>query len=137
MENKDIRWKQRFENFSKVCILLSEINEYEFSTTPAIIREGFIQRFEITFDLAWKTINDYLRFLGHNIQPSPRPIIKEAFAVKVITDGQVFIDMLESRNEMSHRYDENTFNKVFMKIKNEFYPALEKLRVYLGECSIK
>ncbi|MDR0222050.1 MAG: nucleotidyltransferase substrate binding protein [Oscillospiraceae bacterium] len=131
MENKDIRWLQRFENFSKACRLLSEIGGYEFDQTPPIIREGFIQRFEITFDLAWKTINDYLRFLGHDVQPSPRPVIKEAFAAKIIANGEAFIDMLEARNEMSHKYDEETFNKVFKRIKNEFYPALEELRIYL------
>jgi nucleotidyltransferase substrate binding protein (TIGR01987 family) len=131
MENQDIRWRQRFENYSKACALLSEINDYELSGTLAIIREGFIQRFEITFDLAWKTVNDYLRYLGHDVQPSPRSVIKEAFAAKVIADGQAFIDMLEARNEMSHKYDENTFNKVFQRIKDEFYPPLEKLRAYL------
>ncbi|MDR1000545.1 MAG: nucleotidyltransferase substrate binding protein [Clostridiales bacterium] len=130
MENQDIRWRQRFENFSKSCALLSEINGYELGETLAIIREGFIQRFEITFDLAWKTANDYLRYLGHRVQPSPRSVIKEAFAVEVIEDGQAFIDMLEARNEMSHKYNENTFNKVFQQIKDEFYPALESLRVY-------
>jgi nucleotidyltransferase substrate binding protein (TIGR01987 family) len=135
MENHDIRWRQRFENFSKACALLSEIYDYELSETLAIIREGFIQRFEITFDLAWKTVNDYLRYLGHTVQPSPRSIIKEAFAAKVIADGQAFIDMLEARNEMSHRYDENTFNKVFQRIKDEFYPALKKLQAHLEGCS--
>ena len=131
MENKNIRWMQRFENFSKTCRLLSEIGGYELTETPAIIREGFIQRFKITFDLAWKTVNDYLRFLGHNAQSSPRPIIKEAFTAKVIENGQAFINMLEARNEMSHRYDEEMFNKMFKQIKDEFYPALEGLRVYL------
>ena len=131
MENKDIRWKQRFENFSKACKLLSEIGGYEFDKTPAIIREGFIQRFEVTFDLAWKTLNDYLRFLGHDVQPSPRPVIKEAFAAKVIVSGEVFIDMLESRNEISHKYDEDTINNIFKQIKNKYYPAFEELRVYL------
>lgn len=44
MENKDIRWMQRFENFSKACDLLSEINDCDPATTPAIVRESFIQR---------------------------------------------------------------------------------------------
>ena len=130
MENQDIRWKQRFENYSKACALLAEITNYELSDTPPIIREGFIQRFEITFDLAWKTTSDYLRYLGHDVQPSPRPVIKEAFAVQVITDGQAFIDMLEARNVLSHRYDEEFFDITFQKIKDRFLPALEKLRVY-------
>jgi nucleotidyltransferase substrate binding protein (TIGR01987 family) len=133
MENKDVRWVQRFDNFSKACALLSEINAYDPSDTPAIVCGGFIQRFEITFDLAWKTAKDYLENLGHSVQPSPRPIIKEAFSVGVISEGQTFIDMLESRNLLSHSYDEETFHSVFSKIKKDYYPAIEKLRAYLED----
>jgi nucleotidyltransferase substrate binding protein (TIGR01987 family) len=126
-----VRWIQRFENFSRACLLLSEISSYQPEDTPAIIREGFIQRFEITFDLAWKTVKDFLEYEGINVQPTPRVVIKEAFAANIFSDGQSFIEMLEARNLMSHRYDEETFNTVFLQIKNSFFPALEKLRVFL------
>lgn len=131
MENKDIRWLQRFENFSKACALLSEINSYDNHKLPTIVRDGFIRCFRITFDLAWKTAKDFMEFEGLHIQPTPRTVIKEAFAAGLITDGQAFIDMLEARNLMSHRYDEETFNTIFLKIKQDFYPALEKFRVNL------
>lgn len=131
MENKDIRWLQRFENFSKACALLSEINSYDNHKLPTIVRDGFIRHFRITFDLAWKTAKDFMEFEGLHIQPTPRTVIKEAFAAGLITDGQAFIDMLEARNLMSHRYDEETFNTIFLKIKQDFYPALEKFRVNL------
>ncbi|MDR0931802.1 MAG: nucleotidyltransferase substrate binding protein [Victivallales bacterium] len=134
MISQDVRWEQRFENFSRACILLSEIKDYAPQDTPAIIREGFIQRFEVTFELSWKTLRDYLEYLGHDVQPSPRPVIKEAFAAKIIANGQIFINMLEARNEMSHRYDEETFSKVFLAIKSEYSPALEELRIYLESC---
>ena len=131
MENQDIRWQQRFNSFSKSCALLSDINHYDPENTIAIIREGFIHRFETTFELAWKTLNDYLDYLGHNVQPSPRPVIKEAFAADLIKDGQVFIEMLDDRNLISHRYDEETFNRIFLRIKREFEPALQILREFL------
>jgi len=76
MNSQDIRWEQRFNNFSRACALLSEINDYELESTLPIIREGFIQRFEIAFDLAWKTLKDYMIFLGHDLQPSPRPVLR-------------------------------------------------------------
>ena len=131
MNGQDIRWVQRFENFSKACALLAEINNYKFEDTIAIIREGFVQRFEITFDLAWKTARDFLEFEGVSVQPTPRAVIKEAFAVNIISDGQTFIDMLEARNLMSHKYDEETFNAVFLQIQQHFFPALNKLRLFL------
>jgi nucleotidyltransferase substrate binding protein (TIGR01987 family) len=131
MGNQDIRWKQRFDNFSKACALLAEVNNYEIEDTPAIVREGFIQRFEITFDLAWKTVKDYMDYLGHDVQPSPRPVFKEAFTADIVKDGQVFIDMLDARNLMSHKYDEETFNMVFLQIKKSFEPALQTLCEFL------
>ncbi|MCL2249987.1 MAG: nucleotidyltransferase substrate binding protein [Oscillospiraceae bacterium] len=131
MNNQDIRWEQRFSNLSKACALLSEIHGYELERTLPIIREGFIQRFEITFDLSWKTLKDYLDYLGHNVQPSPRPVIKDAFSASLIKDGQVFIDMLDARNLMSHTYDEETFSKIFLQIKQEFEPALHTLCEFL------
>jgi nucleotidyltransferase substrate binding protein (TIGR01987 family) len=94
-------------------------------------REGFIQRFEVVFELAWKTANDYLEYLGHEVQPSPRQVIKEAFAAKVIEDGQVFINMLSARNTMSHTYDEEAFNAIFLQIKDEFFPSIEKFYLFL------
>ena len=133
MNIQDTRWIQRLENFSKMCALLSEINDYALESILPIIREGFIQRFEITFDLAWKTARDYLEFEGVNVQPTPRAVVKEAFAAGVIGDGQTFIDMLEARNLMSHKYDEKTFNEIFVQTQQKFYPALEKLRAFLEE----
>ena len=126
-----IRWVQRFGNYKKACTLLSEINNYKFDNTLTIIREGFIQRFEVTFDLAWKTVRDYLEFEGVNVQPTPRAVIKEAFSTNIISDGQIFIEMLEMRNIISHKYDEDTFNALYMQIQQKFYPALERLRVFL------
>ena len=131
MNNQDIRWEQRFGNLSKSCVLLSEIHGYELEGTLPIIREGFIQRFVIAFDLSWKTLKDYLGYLGHSVQPSPRPVIKEAFSAELIKDGQVFIDMLDARNLMSHIYDEEAFNKIFLQIKQEFEPALQTLCEFL------
>jgi nucleotidyltransferase substrate binding protein (TIGR01987 family) len=133
VNEQDVRWVQRFENFARACLLLSEINSYQLEDTPAIIREGFIQRFEITFDLAWKTIKDYLEYEGVKVQATPRAVIKEAFAANLFADGQSFIEMLEARNLMSHRYDEESFIKVFLQIKNNFYPELENLRVFLED----
>jgi nucleotidyltransferase substrate binding protein (TIGR01987 family) len=133
-ESKDIRFKQRLENFSKSCALLSEINGYELPGTPVIVREGFIQRFEVTFELLWKTLKDYLEYSGIHMQSTPRAVIKEAFAAKVISDGQIFIDMLDARNLMSHSYDEETFTAIFSRIKRDFYPAIEKLRADLERC---
>ncbi|GHU53968.1 hypothetical protein FACS1894132_07680 [Clostridia bacterium] len=71
--------------------------------------------------------------MGLKIQPTPRAVIKEAFSANIIEDGQVFIDMLDARNLMSHRYDERTFNHIFLQITELFEPAIEKIYLKLKE----
>ena len=123
----DIRWQQRLSNLASACRLLTEVDQYDELSTPAIIREGFVQRFEITFDLAWKTLKDYLDYQGIPVQPTPRAVVKEAFAVGVIKDGEQFIQMLGTRNVMSHRYDEEAFNETFRLIKHGYARTLSVL----------
>jgi len=127
MQNHDVRWKQRFENFAKASKLLSEIQDYPAEQTLAIIREGFVQRFEVTFELAWKPLRDLLEHEGVRVQPTPRAVLKEAFAANFIEDGQLFMDMLEARNLVAHKYDEETFTAVFLQIQQKFEPALTQL----------
>ena len=56
-------------------------------------KEGLIQRFEYSYELAWKTMKDYLEEHGTNINPvTPRNVIKEAFSENIITDGQVWVE---------------------------------------------
>lgn len=77
--------------------------------------EGMIQRYEYTFELAWKVIRDYLQH-GGVILKLPRETIKEAFAYGIIKNGTIWMDMLETRNIMSHTYDEENFNEATEKI---------------------
>jgi len=127
----DVWWRQRLSNLTKACTLLAEIQTFDAARTPAIIREGFIKRFEVAFDLAWKTLKDYLEYQGLKFQPSPRAIIKEAFSAGLIEDGHLFIDMLEKRNTLSHSYDEAFFTQTFLTIKELYQPALAQLDTYL------
>lgn len=87
-----------------------------------------IQRFELAFELAWKTLKDYLEEDGLVISPlTPRQVIKEAFAAKVIADGQVWINMLDNRNLLSHTYDCSVFEQAAEAIATHYLPAMENL----------
>ena len=58
MNQRETRWKQRFENFEKSYRLLEQSLEIE---SPSIVeRAGIIQFFEITLELSWKRLKDYL-----------------------------------------------------------------------------
>jgi len=91
-------------------------------------KEGVIQRFEYTFELAWKTLKDRLEHDGLVIAPAtPRETIKRAFAARFLADGQVWIDMLDHRNLLSHKYDFAVFDRAVDAIIARYLPALNDL----------
>ncbi|CAM2077847.1 MAG: nucleotidyltransferase substrate binding protein [uncultured Clostridium sp.] len=125
MENlKEIRWKQRFENFDKSYKLLKK-----YSNVPIVTeleKAGIIQFFEMTFELGWKVLKDYLEAEGYIVK-SPRETIKQAFQVGIIENGHVWIDALSNRNLTTHTYDEELANKMTQEIIKLYLPELEKM----------
>lgn len=91
---------------------------------------GLIHCFEYTFELALRTIKDYLENEGFEVN-SPREVIQTAFQIELITDGHVWLDALNKRNFMAHTYDEITVNEAEELIRHKYYLAtqefLEKL----------
>ena len=127
----DIRWKQRFQNFSKALALLQQALEHGPSRLSLLEKEGVIQRFEYSFELAWKTVKDFLEDGGLVITPvTPRQVLKDAFAAKVLTDGQVWIDMLDHRNLLSHNYDSAVFEEAVDAIAAQYLPAIQELHTF-------
>jgi nucleotidyltransferase substrate binding protein (TIGR01987 family) len=130
--NPDIRWKQRFQSFDRALRLLRA----GLANGPAMLnqleKEGIVQRFEYSFELAWKTIKDFMEAIGSSFEIiAPRPVIKDAFAAKLSTDGQVWIDMLDHRNLLSHTYDEAAFEMAVEAIASRYLPAMESLHALL------
>ena len=81
---KNIRWKQRFDNFESAFNLLKEAFEKDITEMSDLEKEGVVRRFEYNFELAWKTLKDYLVYSGIVFdQITPRRVIKEAFAAKI------------------------------------------------------
>lgn len=90
--------------------------------------DGVLQRFEFTFELAWKCMKDYLEIEGIiSSIGSPREIIQLAYKHNIIDNGEVWIDMMLSRNSLSHMYDENVSRNVYDKIKNEYIVLIKAL----------
>ena len=125
---QDVRWKQRFSNFAKAMRLLREPFTGQARTFSDLEKQGIIQRFEIAFELAWKTLKDYLEFSGIVFdQVTPRSVIKQGFSAKIISDGQVWIDMRDRRNLLAHIYDEALLDETVSLIDSQFLPAFEQL----------
>jgi nucleotidyltransferase substrate binding protein (TIGR01987 family) len=133
----DVRWKQRFANFDRALALLAEASA-DITGLSMLEKEGVIQRFEYTLELAWMTIKDYLEAGGLVISPvTPRQVIKDAFAAKVLSDGQVWIDMIDSRNLLSYTYDSAVFEATAAAISARYLPALQALHHFLSSKSGK
>ena len=136
---QDIRWEQRFSNFGKALRKLSQAIEYirhNFMeeddpiddgdlgfVLDEMIKEGLIKRFEYTHELAWNVMKDYVAYQGNANVGGSRDATKEAFQLKLISDGKLWMDMIGSRNKTSHTYNEETADEIYSKILNDYYPA--------------
>lgn len=127
---KEIRWKQRFENFDKSYKLLKKYSNKPITTE--LERAGIIQFFEMTFELAWKVLKDYLESEGYTVK-SPRETVKQAFQIGLIDNGHVWIDALSNRNLTTHTYDEELANKITREILSAYIPELEKMYYKLSK----
>jgi nucleotidyltransferase substrate binding protein (TIGR01987 family) len=127
---EDIRWQQRFSNYNKALKKLNEaiekverehfsdgkINQASFSDGDDIIKEGLIQRFEYTHELAWNVMKDYAFYQGNSTIGGSRDATREALTLNLIADGQGWMNMIASRNQTSHTYNSDTANEIFESI---------------------
>ena len=138
----DIRWKQRFQNYTRAFNLLnSALENKEISEFSELEQSGIIQWFEMSFELAWQTLKDYLEYDGVKLKTaSPKSVIKECASLNIFEnagiDGQVYIDMLDSRNSMAHIYDSEKAKEIINQIKENYLPELRKQYLYLLKESV-
>jgi len=126
-ENQDTRWKQRFSNFSRALSLLRDAMEQDLDSLKQLEKEGIIQRFEYTFELAWKVLKDKMEFDGIVLdQISPKAVVRQAFAAKYINDPDTWLKMIGDRNLMSHTYDFVKFEAVIQSIADSYLPMLDE-----------
>ena len=136
--NPDIRWKQRFQNFDRAFVLLRQAMENGPDALNQLEKEGATQRFKYCFELAWKTVKDYLEEGGFVFTIiTPRQVLNDAFAAKIIGDGQVWSDMLDQRNLLSHTYDFSRFEQAVEAIHARYLASIETLHDFIREEALK
>ncbi len=123
-----MRWEQRFSNFNKALTKLDQavrhikseyysngsFDEGLFEEGDDIIREGLIQRFEYTHELAWNVMKDFLKEKGVSELFGSKDTTREAYSTGLIHSGKVWMEMIKSRNKTSHTYNEETANEIFV-----------------------
>ena len=113
----DIRWKQRFQNFDKSYqILVSILEKKELNLLDQL---ALVKIFEITFELFWNTLKDYI--LSQEVEVKfPREVIKESIHYGLLEPSEVWLEMLENRNLMAHAYDNNKFLLAIQLIREHY-----------------
>lgn len=121
----DIRWIQRLSNLKKAFGKLSEAADK--SNLSQLEQEGFIQRFEYTYELAWNTIKDFYENQGVTDIQGSKDAFRLAHERSLIDDGKVWMDMIESRKLSVHAYDEETADEIAEKIKSSYVHRFQQL----------
>jgi nucleotidyltransferase substrate binding protein (TIGR01987 family) len=130
--NPDFRWKQRFQNFDRAFVLLRGALENGPDALNPLEKEGVVQRFEFSLELAWKTVKDLMELDGFVFATiTPRQVLKDAFAARILQDGQLWIDMLDHRNLLSHTYDLVKFEEAVNAMHKRYLLAFDQLHEFL------
>jgi nucleotidyltransferase substrate binding protein (TIGR01987 family) len=138
ISDKDIRREQRFSNFNKALLKLSEAvllnKERELSELE---KQGLIQVFEFTHELAWKVMQDYLIFQGYTEIRGSRDATREAFRIELVADGDNWMEMIKKRNLTSHTYNEEVSEEIYQNIIEDFHPLFIEFQKVMDGIKVK
>lgn len=132
----DVRWVQRFSNYKKALVQLRHAvrlaTERELSDLE---KQGLVQAFEFTHELAWNTMKDFYEDQGTIGLQGSRDVVRTAFRRGLIAEGDIWMSMIESRNLTSHTYDEATVQAIVdvvcSRYANQFEELAQKLESYV------
>lgn len=129
MTAKDIRWQQRFKHFTKA---LNQLRRFiEKGTLNEFEKQGLIQSFEYTYELAWNTLKDYFEAQGETGLHGSRDVFRLAFKRGLIQDGETWMAMITSRTLTSHTYNEELVEQVITDIFNRYFNEFVTLHAKL------
>ena len=123
------RWLQRFDNYKRAQAQLDDAVQLMRSRELSDLeKQGVIQAFEFTWELAWNLLKDYLNWQGESEITGARDAIREAYKRELIDNGDIWMYMLQDRNRTSHTYNESTMNEILAGIEKQYQPRLAELR---------
>lgn len=138
MKDQDIRWIQRFISFTKAFKQLNDAVDLSKERSLSTLEEqGMIQAFEYTHELAWKTLKDLLEDQGNNTLLGSKDTTRAAFKLGLLEEGETWMDMIKSRNQTSHTYNEEVANEIVHNIIHRYHKCFsllqEKLNIIKSE----
>jgi nucleotidyltransferase substrate binding protein (TIGR01987 family) len=132
MKNTDIRWIQRFQNYQKAFAQLTQaVALSQQRPLSNLEQQGLIQAFEYTHELAWNTLKDFLEARGTANLFGSRDATRAAFAAGLIGQGEVWMQMIQSRNQTTHTYNEETVELIVTAITSAYMAEFARLQATL------
>jgi nucleotidyltransferase substrate binding protein (TIGR01987 family) len=123
MERKDVRWVQRLDSYQKALVWLKEaVDLSQQRELSNLERQGLIKAFEFTHELAWNLMKDFLEFQGASGLMGSRDATRESFKNGIIVQGEVWMDMIRSRNLSAHTYNVATSKALEQLVKTSYAP---------------
>ena len=127
------RLTERIENFNRAYSIFELANcAYRQDEENDINKLALTQAFEIVIELGWKVLKDYLAQKGIRAL-TPNDVIKEAFSAEIISDGQIWINMVKDRNTSSHEYNIDKVDEILAKVSTIYYNELKSFCKWLEE----
>lgn len=132
MNNEDIRWLQRLANYNRALHQLeSAVRLSKERALSDLEKQGLIQAFEFTHELAWNVMKDYFTYQGQHLITGSRDAIRAAFNKGLIDEGEAWMNTIKSRNKTSHTYNEETAEEIihsYLHLFKQFQVKMESLK---------
>jgi nucleotidyltransferase substrate binding protein (TIGR01987 family) len=133
VSDTDIRWRQRLSNYRKALAQLGLAVELSRQRPLTDLeKQGLIQGFEFTHELAWNLMRDYFLYQGTASIMGSRDATREAFQKGLVTDGEVWMEMIRSRNQSSHTYNQAVAEAICEKIVSQYFPLFVALEARMS-----
>jgi nucleotidyltransferase substrate binding protein (TIGR01987 family) len=134
VNDTDIRWRQRLDSYRKALAQLEEAVDLACQRPLTNLeKQGLIQGFEMAHELAWNLMRDYFLFQGVTSIMGSRDATREAFQKGLVTDGEVWMEMIRSRNQTSHTYNQTVAEEICEKVVSQYVPLFKALERRMGE----
>ncbi len=123
MKQNDVRWLQRLDSYQKALVWLKEaVDLSQQRELSNLERQGLIKAFEFTHELAWNLMKDFLEFQGASSTMGSRDATRESFQLGLIQQGEVWMDMIRSRNLSARTYNVATSKGIEELVKSSYAP---------------
>ena len=129
-KKSDLRWAQRLNNFNlALSQLKAAVNLSQTRPLNDLEKQGIIQAFEFTHELAWNVIKDYFEYQGNPSITGSRDAGREAFQKGLISEGEIWMEMIQSRNQTSHTYNRAVADEIVSKIVGQYFSAFNNFQI--------